>query len=97
MDVEEVILFPGPPGAPAEVPGPTDEAFAKLHAWIGAQLTMAEAQLRKHKEPAKPDGITPAIAAYLQAREVKAATKASREAYMKALQKADHYGKRDRE
>ena len=105
MDAEEVFLFPDLPGPPAAIPDPAGalpaadagEAFANLHTWISAQLTMAEAQLRKHKELAKPDGITPAIAAYMQAREAKAAAKASREAYMRTLQKADHYGKRGRE
>lgn len=99
MDAEEVVLFPDLPGPPVEAPAPTgtppaadvSEAFDSLCTWIDMQLTMAEAVLRKHKEPAKPEGLTPAIAAYVQAREAKAAAKATREAYMKAQQKADHY------
>lgn len=100
MDAEEVVLFPGLPAQADEVPGDAlsaseaGEALGKLRVWIGAQLVMAEDQLRKHKDPAKPEGITPAIAAYLQAREAKAGFKAAREAYMKATQKADHYVKK---
>lgn len=103
-DAEEIILFPDLPRPPAPTEGPpvsSDEllgtfgepALAPLREWLTIQMGTLDNRMRRHKASAKPPGITPEIAAYIQAREEYATFKAGRDAYMKAVGKLDHYAK----
>lgn len=98
-DLEEVILFPdlAPPPVASET-SPEDEHQADaaapllaLRVWVTVQLAQFEGQLHKQKQITKPPGLTPELVAYFQAREVQVVRKASRDAYMKTLQKLDHF------
>lgn len=105
-DAEEVVLFPE--HLPAIATDPSDhgprsshellEAMgstlppAGLREWLTIQLTQLDGQLRK-PGPSKLAGITPEVAAYIQASEARAGLKAARGAYTKALNKLDHYSR----
>ena len=104
-DLEEVLLFPEmAPPAPVvaaaaerwvkEAPRSSDELLgtfgnmplASLREWLTVQLSQIDGQMRK---AAKSGAATPELVA--RARE----HKGLRDAYMKALNKLDHYAQRD--
>lgn len=100
QDLEEVVLFPDMASPIADrgsspynklLPEPVDESMAALREWLALQLAQLEGQIRKQGGLGKPVGLTPELNAYIQARENQAARKASKDAYMKALQKLDHF------
>ena len=102
---EEVILFPDLVAASAvdrspEGPRSSYELLeamgnalppAGLREWLAVQLAQLEKQARKQPGPPKPAGITSDLAVYIQAREVQAARKATKDAFMRALNKLDHF------
>jgi hypothetical protein len=101
-DLEEVVLFPdmAPPLAD-EGPRSSDELLRSfedvplvaLREWLTVQIAHVDGQMRKQASTPKPAGLTPELAAYLQARETQAGRKTMREAYMKAINKLDHYAR----
>lgn len=100
QDLEEVVLFPDLTLPPAdresssnnELSAETgDRATAAMREWLALQLAQLEGQLRKQGSLSKPAGLTSELHAYIQVRESLAARKASKDAYMKALQKIDYF------
>jgi hypothetical protein len=100
-DLEEVVLFPaeraalnfdGDEAPATETLG--DAATARMREWLATQLTQSESVLRKQQAPSKPSSLSPELVAYIQACEAQAGRKATREAYMKALQKLDYFNER---
>ena len=65
--------------------------LASLREWLTVQLTHVESQMRK--ATSKPQDLTPELAA--QARQLQSERKAMKDAYMKALNKLDHYARQD--
>lgn len=102
QDLEEVVLFPDMALPIADrdsssnhglLAEPGNEAIAALRDWLALQLAQLEGQIRKQGGLSKPGGLTPELNAYIQARENQAARKASKDTYMKALQKLDYFGR----
>lgn len=91
-EAEEVVLFPelAPPVADEE--GELEPTAEALRTWLTVQLSQLEGQLRNHKQPPKP-AISQDAAAYFEARAAKDRLKASKDAYLKALNKLDHYAR----
>ena len=103
-DAEEVILFPDHAPTIAadhgsrssyELLGAMGQILppAGFRDWLAGQLAQIEAQARKQTGLTKPAGITPEVAAYIQAREAQAGRKATKDAYMKVLNKLDHFAR----
>lgn len=101
-DLEEVVLFPELSALAAESGAETsresqvsdgETALGALREWLTLQLAHVDGQMRKQSGASKPEGLTPDIAAYIQAREAHASRKAARDAYMKALHKLDYFAK----
>lgn len=98
QDLEEIVLFPDTALPTArrdsssgiELLGDAG-ATAALRDWLALQLAQLEGQLRKQGGLSMPTGLTSELSAYIRARENQAARKASKDAYMKALQKLDHF------
>lgn len=103
-EAEEIVLFPDLAG---DRPAPTssdellgladDPALANLREWLTLQLGTLDNRMRRMKPLAKPAGLTPELATYLQAREEQAALKATKDTYMKALGKLNHYARQGQE
>lgn len=100
QDLEEVVLFPDMALPIADRDSISDdellaelgdEPLSALRDWLALQLAQLEGQIRKQGGLSKPSGLTPDLNAYIQARENHAARKASKDAYMKALQKLDQF------
>lgn len=98
-DLEEIVLFPDMVLPFAEQDASSNDeslaelggtALAELRDWLALQLTQLEGQIRKQGGHGRPAGVTPELSTYIQAREIQAARKASKDAYMKALQKLDY-------
>ena len=108
-DLEEVLLFPDlVPPTPAiaaaaerwvkEAPRSSDELLGtfgnmplvSLREWLTVQLSQIDAQVRK---ASKAPALTPELVA--RTREQQTERKGLRDAYMKALNKLDHYAQRD--
>ena len=98
-DLQEVVLFPNmdPPIAGQDLCSRDELLDASkgatlpaLREWLRLQLAQLEGQARKQSGLNKPPGLTPEVAAYIQARETQLVRKASKDAYMKALQKLDY-------
>lgn len=101
-EVEEVILFPDLPRPAPLAQVAADEAFdlagdpaIKLREWLTLQLGAIDNRVRRLKLPAKPAGVTPELAAYLQAHEELVTLKANKDAYMKALNKLTHFARQE--
>lgn len=91
-EAEEVVLFPelAPFAAKEKIEfEPTAEA---LRTWLAVQLSQLEGQLRNHRQPPKPT-ISQEVAAYFEACAAKDRLKASKDAYLKALNKLEHYAR----